>query len=484
MHPMDALQPAGSLAGRRLGRLASASRRVQNLTVASFVPPAAALVAALQGAVAAVNPKYGMAFAVGVGFTVLVFVDLTVGVSTMVVLAFLESLTAGGGLSLAKGAGLVLVAAWVGLMATSRVSPRSFFVERAGLTYVLLLFLGWAAVSLLWADVAGDARTSLMRYVLNAVLIPVVYTAMRNPKHAQRILGALLVGAILAGISGVLAGPSPTAGDRATGTVGDANELAAALVLSAGVAGAFLFNRHVAFAARALGAVALPVCLAGIVLSLSRGGLLGLGGASVAAVVLAGRWRGRVAVAVGAIVMTALGYFLFFASLPAKERVSNVGGGGTGRLDLWTVAERMIAAHPLQGVGTGQFQTSSVHYLLRPGAIERADFILSHPKVAHNTYLNVVAELGVVGGALFVGLVAASVYALLRAVAVFRRLGDERMEILVRGTAVGVVGYLVTLVFISENYSKLFWLMLALGPALLAVALEQERGGATAWGAA
>lgn len=448
------------------------------MSAASLVPLAAVLVAVIQGAAAAVNPTYGIAFAVGIGFTVLVFVDLTVGVATMVVLAFLETLTAGSGVSLAKGAGIVLVAAWVGLMATSRVPPRSFFRERAGLTYVLLLFLGWAAISLLWADVQGDARTSVMRYGLNAMLIPVVYTAVRTPQHAQRILGALLVGAVFAGISGILAAPSAAAGSRATGTVGDANELAAALVLSAGVAGAFVFNRHLGSAARVLGGVALPICVAGIVLSLSRGGLLGLGGASAAAIVLGGRWRGRVATAVGGILLAALSYFNLFASLPAKERVSNVGGGGTGRLDLWTVAERMIAAHPFEGVGTGQFQTASVHYLLRPGSIQRADFILSRPKVAHNTYLNIVAELGVVGGVLFAGLVAASVVALLKAVAVFRRLGDERMEILVRGTAVGVVGYLVTLVFISENYSKLFWLTLALGPVLFAVALDQERAGA------
>jgi hypothetical protein len=50
------------------------------------------------------------------------------------------------------------------------------------------------------------------------------------------------------------------------------------------------------------------------------------------------------------------------------------------------------------------------------------------------------------------------------------------MEILARGLVVGLGGYLVTLMFISENYKKLLWILLALGPVLLAVArLPRER---------
>ena len=40
------------------------------------------------------------------------------------------------------------------------------------------------------------------------------------------------------------------------------------------------------------------------------------------------------------------------------------------------------------------FPVASIHYLLEPGALMRTDFIVDNPKVAHNTYLNVLAELG------------------------------------------------------------------------------------------
>ena len=76
--------------------------------------------------------------------------------------------------------------------------------------------------------------------------------------------------------------------------------------------------------------------------------------------------------------------------------------GGTGRVDIWTVGWRMVEHNTLNGVGSGNFSTSSIHYLLEPGVIKRDDFIVSTPKVAHNTYLQILAELGVVGFVLWI----------------------------------------------------------------------------------
>jgi O-antigen ligase len=258
--------------------------------------------------------------------------------------------------------------------------------------------------------------------------------------------------------------------------VGDPNELASGLIIGLAVALAFALNRHIAPALRWLCAAAAALCLTGILFSLSRGGLIGVAGGLVVAVLVGGRWRGRVLALCGVVVATAFGYFAFFASLPAKERVLDVGGTrGTGRLDLWTVGLRMIEAHPLNGVGSGQFAISSVHYLLRPGLIESGAFILSTPKVAHNTYLNVVAEVGIVGGVLFVSVLLFCVGCALLAVRRARQSGDERLEILLRGLVVGMGGYLVTLMFISEEVAKIFWVVLALGPVMLAVASSRLR---------
>jgi O-antigen ligase len=162
-------------------------------------------------------------------------------------------------------------------------------------------------------------------------------------------------------------------------------------------------------------------------------------------------------------------YFSLFAALPARERVTDL-SGGTGRTDLWTVGWRMVQDRPLLGVGVGNFQNASIHYLLRPGAIQRDDLIITTPKQAHNTELEFLAETGIPGLAFFLGIVAASLASLMAAARAFERAGDREMGVLSRALFVGVSGYLVAGVFITTGYSKLLWLLLALGPAMFAVA--------------
>jgi O-antigen ligase len=440
---------------------------------------ASAFIAIVVGSISGIEPRLGLLAALGVIFVALVLTNLQIGFLAMVLFAYLEVLTVLGGVSLAKVAGALIVVAWVAVASTRGRTVRNFFAEHAGLTYLVLAFLGWNLISLAWSQSSPIAVESVMRYALNAFLIPIAFTAVRDRRDAVHILAAIVAGACIAAVSAILAPPSAESAvaGRATGTVGDPNELAAGLLVGLALAVAFAVNRHIAAPLRRLAVVAAALCLSGILISLSRGGLIGVAAALVLAVVVGGRWRARVLALCAMLAVLAVGYFAVFASLPAKERVLAIGGGGggTGRLDLWTVGLRMIAAHPLNGVGSGQFANSSVHYLLRPGLIENGAFILSTPKVAHNTYLNIVSELGVVGGLLFVAILIFCVGCTFLAVKRAREAGDERMEILLRGLVVGIGGYLVTLMFISENYSKLFWVLLALGPVMLAVTSHSRR---------
>jgi O-antigen ligase len=430
------------------------------------------------GALSGVNPRLGILTAVGLLFVALVLTSLQIGFAAMVMFAYLEVLSVLGGVSLAKVAGALIVVAWIATVSIGGRKERNLFATHPAFTYLVFAFLGWSAISVAWSESSGTALTSVMRYSLNAFLLPIAFTAARDRRDVMRILAAIVIGASIAAVSAIIAPPPPESAiyGRAAGTVGDPNELAAALVIGLGVAAAFAVNRHIGATYRALSAGAALLCLAGILLSLSRGGLFGAACALLIAVAVGGRWRGRVLALCGVLAVFAVGYYAFFASLPAKQRVLDVGAeGGTGRLDLWTVGLRMIEAHPLNGIGSGQFAVSSVHYLLRPGLISSGAFILSTPKVAHNTYLNVTAELGLVGGILFVAIIAFCIGCGLVAIRRVTRAGDESMEILMRGFVAAAGGYLVTLLFLSENTSKLFWIVLALGPALLAVATGIER---------
>ena len=66
---------------------------------------------------------------------------------------------------------------------------------------------------------------------------------------------------------------------------------------------------------------------------------------------------------------------------------------------------------------------------------------------------------------------------LVKAIAVFKRLKDRTMEILVTAVLLSLVALLAADVFLSEQYSKQLWILLALAPALYAMA--RARGGAS-----
>jgi O-antigen ligase len=435
-----------------------------------FILLALLTTAAATGVLSGIDPKIGAGIAFGLGFAVLVLSNVTVGLGVLAFLGFLDILPTFGALSLAKIAGLLLAISWIATITTRHDAP-SLARDRPWLTAALVGFAAWATLSIAWAESRGAATTALFRYLPNLLLFPIVYTAVRERRHVSAVVMVLIGGAALAAAAGILS-PPPNPGAfepvRATGTIGDANELAAALVVGLFLASALVLDRARSIIVRVACLGTAVMCLAGIFLSLSRGGLVALGVASLVAVVAAGRWRGPMLAAGLALCASAIFYFALLASVPARERVTEV-GTGTGRTDLWTVGLRMVKAQPFNGVGVGNFQDASIHYLLQPGLIRRGDFIITTPKIAHNTYLQAFAELGVPGGLVFLAIILTGAGCMLMAARNAAQTAQLELELLARGLFVATAGFLSASFFISENYSKLMWLLLALGPALLAI---------------
>jgi O-antigen ligase len=442
-----------------------------------FAPGALAAAAAL-GVVAALEPLIAVGVAGAIVFAYIVFADLAVGFAVLGFLGFLDTLPTSGSLSLAKGAGLLLAVAWLARFSMGGGGQRDFFGEHPHLTWVLIAFFGWATVTLVWAPQTGTAITALSRYAPNLLLLPIAYTAVRTRRDLAIVCGAIVCGAVLAASYGIL--QPPQAGlieesSRATGTVGDPNELAAFLLVGLALAAGFALGRGRSPAVRIAASLAVPVCAAGIFLSLSRGGLVALGAVLLASTVFAGRWRLPITAILVAVAVGGLLYFTQLAPLPARERVSTA-NGGTGRSDLWKLGLRMVQAHPVTGVGVGNFPAVSADYTLQPGTITRADFIFSAaPKVTHNTYLEIMSEMGVPGFLLFIATVLSCLACALQAARVWAARADTTMEALARGVFLGLFGMLVADFFISDMYTKLLWVMLAIGPAMLAVARVEVR---------
>jgi O-antigen ligase len=454
-------------------------------TRAWTLPATLLALAVAVGALAGINPGFGVAAAMGLAFVTIVMADLSVGLCLYALLAFLNIVPDVGSsfLSFDKVAGGLLALSWLATVANRRQARRAFVSAHPQFFAVLVFFLVWACLSLTWAQNPGHGVESASRYVLNAFLFLIVFSAVRTRKHAIWLLSAFVVASALSAAYGLIAPPVPGEEGRLSGTIGEPNQLAAVLVAGLVLSAALAVVMKGKPLARIALWIAALLCLVCTYLTLSRAGLIALAIAMVVLVLVAGRWRAIAAVVASLTVLSLVGFFAFLATPEQTGRVTEV-AGGSGRSDIWTIGWRMVEANAVSGVGVGQFQSSAVHYLIAPGAIQRSDLIITAPKVAHNIYLQVFAEMGVIGLVAFVTILGFSLRCALRAARLFERRRDMTMEIVSRAVFVGLVGILTADFFASEQFSKQLWLLLGLGPALLAMAQrgpdEEERADSAA----
>jgi len=137
-----------------------------------------------------------------------------------------------------------------------------------------------------------------------------------------------------------------------------------------------------------------------------------------------------------------------------QDQSRYLSASGTGRFELWQVAWEDFAENPVRGIGTHNYEAT--YYQLRD---QNTGFV----RQPHSLPLEVLAERGVVGGALFFALLAVSL-----AVGLRRRFGDLGAE----GKA--QVGALIAAVcyWFVHSGAEWFWQMPAVTlPAVLYLAL-------------
>lgn len=442
------------------------------------------LLAAGLGVLAVAQPLLALGLALGLVFMALVLTDVTLGLCLFGCVAFME-LPGPGGFSIAKLVGLALVVSWAAT-AVTRGDRHNFFKTHPTMSYVLVLFLAFAGASTLWAKVPIETGSAIIRFLPNMLLLPIAVTAIKDRRSALMVCGSFVFGAVLSASLGqfVDVGGAPeaitdaeaglTSETRLIGVGVNPNELAIALVGATAIGLGLAASRALSSGWRLVGAAGTALCLVFILLTASRTGLLGILVAIVLGSLFAGRSRRAPLLVVGllaALSMTA--YVVALAPPEVRQRIT-ASDGGSGRDDIWRVGWRMVQDNPVQGVGLGNFRLTSIDYLLEPGQLKRDTFILDRPKVAHNIYLETLAELGVIGLVLFLSIMGFALRCMLKAARLFEARGDPGLELVARAVFVATAAMLFSSAFVSQQYAKSLWLALALGPGLLALAHRSE----------
>ncbi len=431
------------------------------------------------------SPKYCVLAVVALLVVIVTFSSLPLGLTAFTVVTFFNTLPSGSALNLAKPTGFILTLSWLAALLKYRRAMPLLSRDHPVLSYLLVAFFGWAGISLVWADDVGRVLSSVFRLALALVFVFVVHSTVRTGRELRILAWAFVIGTGLSALYGFAWGLNVEG--RFVGGSGDANFMASVLVASI-VIGGFMLAATSSFGARLLLLALTAIDFVALVKTQSRGGLIALAVALTAACVLAGRLRARVVATSLVVVALGLGYYAVLAPAEVRARATHISGAeSAGRTDLWAIAWRIAQDHPAQGVGLDNFQAVESRYVTQTFNILDVARLRRLDLVTHNTYLQLLAELGLVGLALLTAVLAVSVALAVGALRLLARGPDRSTEAIARGITAGSIGVLTAYIFLSGLYEKQFWLLLGILVALPTVAahrLSDPEGGVPAGGRA
>lgn len=241
-----------------------------------------------------------------------------------------------------------------------------------------------------------------------AFLTVALYVSTLPREQVDRVVGSVALSGGIVGLIAMLTTKDQElseggalATNRAEATFAHPNVLSFSLILAIPLALTFAVRQR--GAVRALMVASAATATAGLMLSLSRGGIVG----GVVSFIVLLAWRPFRRYAFGLLVLFAIYAAFNLNNLQDTSALSNVskrvgtlttpeGVKNNPRLDIWRATPGIVIDHPLFGVGEGNYGEVSPAYGIR----DVGGLPYDH---AHNILLTVVAETGLIGLLLFGG---------------------------------------------------------------------------------
>jgi putative inorganic carbon (hco3(-)) transporter len=352
-------------------------------------------------------------------------------------------------------------------------------LARAPLAWALA-YTTWALASQAWTVSAEETRFQVLSLAIALVYMIAFATLVRSERDLVRTLRAFVFSAVAVGLVAIMAFalqlPGLTQEGRAYGLAGDPNFFAIyqtmaipmALVL---LAGAPPEQRRLLY-------IGVAVLVLSVFASVSRGGLVSL--AVMTCLMLAAPARGlfdsrrqrtaTLGALVGALLVAGV-----LSGAAVTERVEAVGSSdvtGSGRTALWSAARTSIDDRPILGLGFGAFPAVVNDLLVETPGIDFRHIELEPDggSEAHNVYISSLAEIGLPGLALFLGLLIATARELRRAAAIARRTGAEVVARAANALLFALAGWSVASLFLTTETSRALWIVIGIALALPGIA--------------
>ena len=310
-------------------------------------------------------------------------------------------------------------------------------------------FTVWTACSYFWSLAPADTAVRSFTFVQLLAMMWLIWEVCRTESEQRILMSAYVVGAVVASAATIWRyfEGQQTYYRRYAAPGFDPNDLGLTVALAIPLA--LYFSGRDRTAAAWLYRAAIVPIIASILLTASRTAWV----ATVLAFAFAAvTWAGAAAGHRVASVLLLCGVLsgpVLLAPRASRERLSTLPAelsGGTlhNRTRIWKTGLKVFKSHPVAGVGSGAYAKAVEPWLGRPA-------IAGHEYVAHNTFISVLVETGIVGFVLFVLLLAAVVWF------IWLMMPPERA---LWATMLGV--WLIGVSTLTWEHRKPTWLMIAL----------------------
>jgi O-antigen ligase len=327
-------------------------------------------------------------------------------------------------------AGFVL-GSWLGFLVAGIGALRTMTLQRARkpspFHYLMMALAGWSALSVLWTQDWGTTVSRGATYLQLLVIVWLIWELAVTQARVIGLLQAYVFGALLASgltIYNFMMGYTVAQQAAALGKIEwetsrysiygiNANDLGLILALSVPI----IFYLLVSSRGRLVKLLCWVQLVAGftaIMLTGSRGSVVAAT-AGLAMFPLTTRWQSRSQRFISAIAgVGLLACGAYFVPQSSWLRIFEFGselseGTLTHRTVLWAAGLDAFRIHPFLGVGSGAYGFTILRvadFSYKTGSAANA--------VAHNTFLSVLVELGVVGALLLFLLLATMLYCAIR----------------------------------------------------------------------
>lgn len=339
-------------------------------------------------------------------------------------------------------------------LAIEAIGKKRKLILNTPQSLLLLGFLVTIALSHLSRFYFWGAYDSFINFSKIVIMFLLFVNVLDSEKKLKVSLWLIVILTVILAIQGIRqfrtgfgwAGQPLTRDGRITwvGIFNDPNDLALGLVVAMGILLAFIFGNTKLFP-KIISIPLLGILLYALYLTNSRGGYLAFAG-TILFYFLRKFRKKSLAISLGGILL-----LLIFLLGPSRlSAISISEDSAYGRIDAWYEGFQMMKKAPLFGVGYGMF-TEDYHL------------------TAHNSFILVAAEEGLVGLFLWIALI----YSCFKGLFILIK-NNQSSRPYLSGLEASLFGFLCASYFLSRSYTTIPYIMFALATAFIYTLLKKE----------